>query len=207
MQYIKCSPVPYITQAIISKQEEHIQNIQQLEMLTSQRHLPWFNFARLSRELVTLYSTHCVTAHHVTEQRARTAVLRKRHKSNMATRAVSKIVHSSRARFVYGNSLRVLIVRPSSSEAPSITDDGSRISFVTNGCSLEELQNVQDLVCGDLEIHDNFISEKEETAIMEEIEPCLKRLKYEYDHWDDVSGNSRRDFLSSKEDNCISKDQ
>jgi len=32
----------------------------------------------------------------------------------------------------------------------------------------------------------NFITEKEEANLLAEIEPHMKRLPYEKDHWDDV---------------------
>lgn len=32
----------------------------------------------------------------------------------------------------------------------------------------------------------NFVSAEEEKALIEEIDPYMKRLKYEFDHWDDV---------------------
>ncbi|XP_039626425.1 alpha-ketoglutarate-dependent dioxygenase alkB homolog 7, mitochondrial [Polypterus senegalus] len=36
------------------------------------------------------------------------------------------------------------------------------------------------------EIREDFISEEEERALLEELEPVLKRKRYEYDHWDDA---------------------
>lgn len=38
----------------------------------------------------------------------------------------------------------------------------------------------------DLSIIENFISEDEEQKLLEEIEPHLKRMRYEFDHWDDA---------------------
>lgn len=35
-------------------------------------------------------------------------------------------------------------------------------------------------------VHDNFLNETEEKSILDEIEPYMKRLHYEFDHWDDV---------------------
>lgn len=34
---------------------------------------------------------------------------------------------------------------------------------------------------------DNFVSDVEEKSLMAELEPHLKRLHYEKNHWDDVS--------------------
>lgn len=36
-------------------------------------------------------------------------------------------------------------------------------------------------------LHTNFLTLNEEQSITGELEPYLKRMKYEFDHWDDVS--------------------
>lgn len=36
-------------------------------------------------------------------------------------------------------------------------------------------------------IHNDFISEAEEQSLIDEVEPYMSNLKYEFDHWDDVS--------------------
>lgn len=33
----------------------------------------------------------------------------------------------------------------------------------------------------------NFISEKEENMLVQEVDPYMKRLRYEFSHWDNVS--------------------
>lgn len=38
----------------------------------------------------------------------------------------------------------------------------------------------------DMKVIPNFITDKEEQSIFQEVEPYLKRLHYESDHWDDV---------------------
>lgn len=35
-------------------------------------------------------------------------------------------------------------------------------------------------------LHINFLTKNEEESITGELEPYLKRMKYEFDHWDDV---------------------
>ncbi|XP_018571209.1 alpha-ketoglutarate-dependent dioxygenase alkB homolog 7, mitochondrial [Anoplophora glabripennis] len=35
-------------------------------------------------------------------------------------------------------------------------------------------------------VHNDFLSEDEEKSILDEIEPYLKRMRYEFDHWDDA---------------------
>ncbi|XP_039960119.1 alpha-ketoglutarate-dependent dioxygenase alkB homolog 7, mitochondrial [Bactrocera tryoni] len=44
----------------------------------------------------------------------------------------------------------------------------------------------QQLLIKDLRLHTDFITNEEETKLLEEIEPYMKRLHYEYDHWDDA---------------------
>lgn len=41
-------------------------------------------------------------------------------------------------------------------------------------------------IAGCFRVYENFITEVEEKALFDEVEPYLKRLKYEADHWDDV---------------------
>ncbi|XP_058834847.1 alpha-ketoglutarate-dependent dioxygenase alkB homolog 7, mitochondrial [Topomyia yanbarensis] len=38
----------------------------------------------------------------------------------------------------------------------------------------------------DMTVIANFITESEEQTLLEELEPCLKRIRYELDHWDDA---------------------
>lgn len=46
---------------------------------------------------------------------------------------------------------------------------------------------LKSLVIKDMAVVENFLSGEEENSILKEIEPYLKRLRYEFDHWDDVS--------------------
>ncbi|KXJ10411.1 alpha-ketoglutarate-dependent dioxygenase alkB homolog 7, mitochondrial [Exaiptasia diaphana] len=59
-----------------------------------------------------------------------------------------------------------------------------KVSFLTNDCTIEELEVVQDMVVGNLEVHEDFISEEEENRLLNEVEPYLTRQTYQYDHWD-----------------------
>lgn len=38
----------------------------------------------------------------------------------------------------------------------------------------------------DMLVLDDFVSADEEAAICAEVDPYMKRLRYEFDHWDDV---------------------
>lgn len=41
-----------------------------------------------------------------------------------------------------------------------------------------------------------FITEEEEKQLHEEIEPYMSRMRYEFDHWDDVSTEAKRKKLA-----------
>ncbi|KAI4877777.1 hypothetical protein NFI96_033000, partial [Prochilodus magdalenae] len=41
-------------------------------------------------------------------------------------------------------------------------------------------------VRGHVEVRENFITEEEENALLQELEPGLKKKRYEFDHWDDA---------------------
>lgn len=47
-------------------------------------------------------------------------------------------------------------------------------------------QDVKEKFLADMTVIDNFITPEDENALMEEIEPYLKRMRYERDHWDDA---------------------
>ena len=108
---------------------------------------------------------------------------------NMAdTRVLNfcKSLFSSRFSAIHVKSFRYF-TRYLSSKASDFRVERDRVSFITEGCSIEELEKVQDLVVGNLEICEEFVSEEEEGLLLKEVEPYLKRQKYQYDHWDDVS--------------------
>ncbi|MBN3302001.1 ALKB7 dioxygenase, partial [Amia calva] len=43
-----------------------------------------------------------------------------------------------------------------------------------------------DKVRGQVEVREEFISEAEESALLQELEPGLRKKRYEFDHWDDA---------------------
>lgn len=38
-----------------------------------------------------------------------------------------------------------------------------------------------------MQVYPDFITEREEVALLNELEPQLRRMRYEFDHWDNVS--------------------
>lgn len=107
----------------------------------------------------------------------------------MAERRVMQLCKSlclSRFSPIQGKCLRHF-TRYLSAKASDRREERSKILFITEGCSTEELEKVQDLVLGNVEICEDFVSEDEEGVLLKEVEPYLKRQKYQFDHWDDVS--------------------
>ena len=47
--------------------------------------------------------------------------------------------------------------------------------------------SILDMLKDSFLLYEDFISPEEEDSILQEIEPYLNRLKYEFNHWDDVS--------------------
>ena len=68
--------------------------------------------------------------------------------------------------------------------------------FLENECKKQQIPlmefdgnwpiDVKQKFLNDMIVIDNFISPEDEISLMEEIEPYLKRLRYERDHWDDA---------------------
>lgn len=53
---------------------------------------------------------------------------------------------------------------------------------------LEEDQiDLLQLMISNMTVLPNFITSEEEENLMKEVEPILKRRRYEFDHWDNVS--------------------
>ncbi|XP_048255619.1 alpha-ketoglutarate-dependent dioxygenase alkB homolog 7, mitochondrial-like [Haliotis rufescens] len=44
----------------------------------------------------------------------------------------------------------------------------------------------EDILARDMIIHEDFLSAEEEKSLLDEVEPYMKRLRYEHDHWDDA---------------------
>lgn len=47
-------------------------------------------------------------------------------------------------------------------------------------------EDVKHKLLADMTIIENFVTPEEEAEILKEIEPYLKRMRYERDHWDDA---------------------
>lgn len=58
--------------------------------------------------------------------------------------------------------------------------------YLNNDWTVEHAETAQNLF-NDMTVKENFLSEEDEQSLFTELEPYLKRLRYEFDHWDDVS--------------------
>ncbi|XP_010892198.1 alpha-ketoglutarate-dependent dioxygenase alkB homolog 7, mitochondrial [Esox lucius] len=70
----------------------------------------------------------------------------------------------------------------SCSEAPTKNGLQYRDDQLVCGSNRELVQRL----CGQVEVKTEFISKEEENALMKEIEPGLRKKRYEFDHWDDA---------------------
>ncbi|XP_044737902.1 alpha-ketoglutarate-dependent dioxygenase alkB homolog 7, mitochondrial [Chrysoperla carnea] len=66
-----------------------------------------------------------------------------------------------------------------------------------NGKEIDKDKLLQDML-----VYEDFLTESEEKTLLDEIEPYLKRLRYEFDHWDDaIHGYRETERLHWNEDN------
>ncbi|XP_018596390.1 alpha-ketoglutarate-dependent dioxygenase alkB homolog 7, mitochondrial [Scleropages formosus] len=81
---------------------------------------------------------------------------------------------------------RNMLLNPPSSvnAAPKRTKLSSTMASrrLVCGSSPEVLERVR----GHVEVREDFISEEEERALLQELEPGLRKKRYEFDHWDDA---------------------
>lgn len=50
----------------------------------------------------------------------------------------------------------------------------------------EQEPELRRAVLADMQVYPDFITEKEENALLQELEPVLRRMRYEFDHWDNA---------------------
>lgn len=47
----------------------------------------------------------------------------------------------------------------------------------------------------DMQVLPDFVTEQEEASLLAELEPVLKKMRYEFDHWDNVSNTTIKIIL------------
>ena len=96
-------------------------------------------------------------------------------------RIIKKTLNTTTHPFIehnYSRCSRFLALRRQSSTAPSVTVQS--YIHATDDKALNDIQNSFSII-------PDFISEDEETVLYEEVQRYLKKLRYEFDHWDNVS--------------------
>lgn len=79
---------------------------------------------------------------------------------------------------------RILLYRFTSDNSP--LSKGLQ-STEESGWLCASSREILSAVRGLVEVRQNFISEEEEKALLKELEPGLRKKRYEFDHWDNVS--------------------
>lgn len=68
-----------------------------------------------------------------------------------------------------------------------LLDSLSVPSYFTLSEGLQQNQTAAEDIINTMKVLDNFLSEAEETSLMNELDPYMKKLRYEFDHWDNVT--------------------
>lgn len=84
---------------------------------------------------------------------------------------------------LFGLILRPVLRRRLCSASVSGTEYGS----MQSPCIYSSNEEAIKVLGNSMRVYDNFISEDEEMILLKELEPPLKRLRYEEAHWDNVS--------------------
>lgn len=63
----------------------------------------------------------------------------------------------------------------------------SQSTEISNETITKDCDDWKEELYATMNIYNNFISPEEETSLINEVEPYLKRLRYEESHWDDVN--------------------
>ena len=67
------------------------------------------------------------------------------------------------------------------SQYRSIVDNTS----VKDNSNNNDFKDWKEKLHSTMKVYENFINDEEEKSLINEVDPYLKRLRYEYDHWDD----------------------
>jgi hypothetical protein len=96
--------------------------------------------------------------------------------------ALKRFSHVSSVQSTQGNELSVFMEWSDSIDRILADTVSSNFEFKGQWPEHEQKQFLNDM-----RVLDNFLTTDEEEEFLKEIEPYLKRMRYEFDHWDDVS--------------------
>lgn len=82
---------------------------------------------------------------------------------------------------------RILLRRQSICRMMNASRSARTTSTIGNLNNIKDDDNWRTELLATMRIFQNFISPEEEDSLFREVEPYMKRLRYEFSHWDDVS--------------------
>ncbi|GBP20831.1 Alpha-ketoglutarate-dependent dioxygenase alkB homolog 7, mitochondrial [Eumeta japonica] len=88
-------------------------------------------------------------------------------------------------------------IKPVIPEDKSDVDSTELLEVCTSWPEEEEVE-LRANVLRDMQVLPNFVSEQEEASLMAEVDPYLRKLRYEFDHWDNFFRNLRLRIRWSK---------
>ena len=122
------------------------------------RHFVLIHFILLQFFIMALTFKHCTQFLKIGARRYTTGILTKVHSTNAQIYRISKNFNCTHAQV------------PSSTEVTVISSNSQAASDVAKGFSLV----------------DDFITKEEEQELYNEVHPYLRKLRYEFDHWDNA---------------------
>ncbi|KAH0556642.1 alpha-ketoglutarate-dependent dioxygenase alkB homolog 7, mitochondrial [Cotesia glomerata] len=97
---------------------------------------------------------------------------------------------------------RILLRRQSISRMMNASRSARTTSTIGNLNNIKDDDNWRTELLATMRIFQNFISPEEEDSLFREVEPYMKRLRYEFSHWDDaIHGYRETERAKWNEDN------
>ena len=108
----------------------------------------------------------------------------------MLKNLTSNIYHQARQKYVLSNAFeRYCKVQFAVSYSTISENTDSKLLDIQHDVSSIYCDDkpTKDIILQDMLIYNDFITKEEEESLFNEVEPYLKRMRYEYSHWDNVS--------------------
>uniref|UniRef100_A0AAR5Q0J6 Alpha-ketoglutarate-dependent dioxygenase AlkB-like domain-containing protein n=1 Tax=Dendroctonus ponderosae TaxID=77166 RepID=A0AAR5Q0J6_DENPD len=98
---------------------------------------------------------------------------------------------------------KLQVIRRLSSKIQILNNESLPVpSYFTLSEELQQNQTAAEDIINTMKVLNNFLSEAEETCLMNELDPYMNKLRYEFDHWDDaIHGYRETERLQWNEEN------
>ncbi|KAH1018956.1 hypothetical protein HUJ05_006627 [Dendroctonus ponderosae] len=98
---------------------------------------------------------------------------------------------------------KLQVIRRLSSKIQILNNESLPVpSYFTLSEELQQNQTAAEDIINTIKVLNNFLSEAEETCLMNELDPYMNKLRYEFDHWDDaIHGYRETERLQWNEEN------